>query len=528
MKHFRLIPQFLIGLGAGILLVCHPLPAFARAPSAPVPLSSWVYPVLDNLAAKGLIESALQGSRPYSRREVARQLAEALGELRRADADPVSAELLQRLRLEFADDLKEVENNATPSSYFKPVRSLELAYVYQEGQPSRIADQRYGVGNSRVDASQFSLNTNNAGLDYRENSNLQLTFETEARFGSLLVNWRPVLLVREERGGGNTADLKTLQGLVALDLGPFEFSAGRQSLWWGQGRHGSLVLTNNAAPLDMVRIHTPSPLLLPWIFRFLGPFRFDLFWSRLEAERVVPEPYFAGLRLNFKPLPWFEIGASRTVLFGGDGQPDIKAGDFITILAGKNLSGSEDTSNQLAAIDFRLRLPFLWGAELYHEWGGEDEAQGFFANMCRLYGLYLPRIEPTGRLSLRAEFADLAHIDDNSPAWYRHGIYRSGYTYNEKLLGHHAGGASRDFYTELRILLPRQVTAHLGFDLEQRGFDQPLREVHRQGELGFDWQLSRNLSLQARYALDRVKNFGYTAGPDRTFQFGEVGVKTTW
>ena len=71
-----------------------------------------------------------------------------------------------------------------------------------------------------------------------------------------------------------------------LGLGSLEFSIGRQSLWWGQGRHGSLVLTNNAEPLDMIRLTNPNPILLPWVFKYLGPFRFDLFLTELEESRV--------------------------------------------------------------------------------------------------------------------------------------------------------------------------------------------------------------------------------------------------
>ncbi|MBE0500619.1 MAG: capsule assembly Wzi family protein, partial [Desulfuromonadales bacterium] len=496
-QSFKPWPTFLVFL----LIAALPSPGYALPPTAPVALDSWVYPALNRLAALGLVESSLQGSRPYSRREAARQVNEARGKIENESQNRAVVESFRRLRREFAAELKMIEDGVTLRSYFKPLRSLEVGYIYQEGVPSQIPAKRFGGGVSRISAQQFSLNTNNDGLDYSEHSNVSLSLETEARLGPLLLYWHPLLLAGEDEG---ELELTTLQGLAVLGLGPVDISVGRQSLWWGQGRHGSLVLTNNAQPLDMVRITNPVPVLLPWVFKILGPIRFDIFWSQLEEDRVIPEPYLAGLRLNFKPIPWLELGASRTVMFGGEGRPDVDAKDFFTILTGKNLDGDEDTSNNLAALDLRLKIPFLWDAELYSELGGEDEAGGFISNKAYLGGLYLPRIEPSGRLSLRLEYAHLSHIDDNSPMWYRHGIYQSGYTYKRKILGHHAGGGTRDYFTEIEAWLSLQWVASLGLDYERRGEDQPIREKHFQPFCSLRWSGASGLSAEARYAYDRV------------------------
>ena len=65
---------------------------------------------------------------------------------------------------------------------------------------------------------------------------------------------------------------------------------GRFSLWWGPGRHGSLLFTTNAEPLIGVRIRNPRPIPLGWWFRFLGLFQYDIFISRLNDDnRPVPD-----------------------------------------------------------------------------------------------------------------------------------------------------------------------------------------------------------------------------------------------
>lgn len=491
------------------------LPAYALAAPASglLPLDSWVYPALDKLVGLGLIDSSLQGALPFTRLEAARQLREALQNEERTPGPAVVAGLLRQLENELHDQLTEL-----PGSYLQPLRHLAISYLYQDGEDSII-------GGSGVSARQFSLNTNNFGIDYSVHSSAQLVFASEARFArALLLEVRPIVLV----GEGDGSDLRLLEGRAALEMGPIELSIGRQSLWWGQGRHGSLLLSNNAKPLDMLRLTTPSPVLLPWIFKYLGPFRFDLFLSKLEKEQVIPEPYLSGLRLNLKPLPWFELGASRTIIFGGQGRPHIDFSDFATILSGRNLSGGGDTSNSLAALDASIKLPFLLGTEIYGEFGGEDEAGHFIANASTLYGLYLPKIDPTGRGSLRFEYADLSRIDNNSPVWYRHGTYRSGYTYEGKILGHHVGGAAKDLFTELRVLLPRDLTLTLSLDLEKRGYDQAVKEEHLQPGIGLEWPWLSALAFTARYRADKVKNFGFTIGDDRTFQLAEIGFKGRW
>lgn len=497
-------------------------PAAAAPVSAGVPLDSWIYPAIDKLAGLGLVESALQGSRPYSRLEAARLTREAFNSAEAGRASMVTDELLQRLSYELRREMEEVGGNPA-GSYLQPFRQLRLDYLYQEGASSAL------VG---VNARQDALNTNNFGSTYHEGSNAQLLIESEARLGNiLLLSLRPQLLLREEEEGD--LHLRLQEGKVALGLGPIEISVGRQSLWWGQGRHGSLVLTNNAAPLDMVRVTNPTPVVLPWVFRYLGPLRFDLFWSKLDdyiANSVTgrgDEPYFAGLRLNFKPLPGFEIGAARTTIFGGEGI-DVGKSDYFTILGGRNLDGGEDNSNQLAAIDTRLKMSALAGAELYGEYGGEDEAGNFIAHRAWLAGLYLPKVEPSERLSLRLEYADLTDESKLAPAWYRHGTFRSGYTWQGKVLGHHVGGAARDLLGELQLQLPDDVTLTVGVDAEERGTDQAVTEKHLQPFAHGEWALQPGWLLEASYALDRVTNADYLSGARRTDHFARFALSKSW
>jgi hypothetical protein len=98
---------------ACLLALFHSAPSLASSPSAAVPLDSWVYPVLDKLAGLGLIDDSLQGSRPYSRSEAARQTAVAC-ERFTAGSVPMVAELLRRLEAEFSDELSAAAGTVGP------------------------------------------------------------------------------------------------------------------------------------------------------------------------------------------------------------------------------------------------------------------------------------------------------------------------------------------------------------------------------------------------------------------------------
>ena len=73
-------------------------------------------------------------------------------------------------------------------------------------------------------------------------------------------------------------------------LGRCEIEAGKDSMWWGPGYHGSILMSNNAEPFKMLKLSTPSPVSLPWIFKALGPFKVVWFLTQLEDDRPVPEP----------------------------------------------------------------------------------------------------------------------------------------------------------------------------------------------------------------------------------------------
>jgi len=457
-----------------------------------ISLESPIYPVLNDLQFGGYVTGYLGGTRPISSAEARRLLAEAKDNL--VYGNGKSAPDYMRRSIEMAEDEMSLSLDDTWFQ-LKPLASPEIIFLYLNGENSSIKG---------INSSQNSLVYNNDGVDPDEGANGYLNLTVEGKAGPFSFSLTPLFYL-DGAGGGIVQN-----GYVKLHAVGLDLEAGKIPLWWGQGYHGTLFLSNNAEPLPMVRLTNASPVLLPWFFRYLGPSRFDVFLSRLEAERVVPRPYFAGFRVDFRPLPVLEIGLTRTMTAFGDGRRPVTLGHVLDALFGSNKPMDKDLSDSIGGIDLRIDLPFV---QIYGEIGGEDQ-RGFLPSYPVAYiaGVYMPFFEKG--LDLRVEFADI-----RSKSWYIHGVYKSGYTYKGRVLGHHVGRGGRDLFVELGLLKGSRLNGRINFDYEKRGVvSEPVKEKHYQFGTGWEYSLGRAIArwqIGLDLAYERVNNFDNLSGETR-------------
>lgn len=484
--------------------VAHCSPGQAHALSGNVPLDSGVYMDLDLLTARGLLRSHLAGTRPITWAEARRLLEEAresvqvMGETDRPLRDS-TRKAIQRLE----DRIRRRTTGAGGGRATSPHTAVygPLAELwYLSGSPSPIPG---------IKSTQHALIYNNEGIDPEDGITGSVSAEVAAGLGPFHLQLFPRLSTEEDYGG--------VIHRGSLRVGPFagmDLVVGKESLWWGQGTHGGLYLTNNADPLPMIHLSTPHPSVLPGILRYLGPSRFELFLGRLEQGRAVPEPYLVGLRTDIRPLYSFELGLTMMAMTGGEGRPSVSIGDLLDILFGRNDVDS-DRSNNIGGVDLRLTLA---GSQFYLEFGGEDEADNWPSKNAAVFGCYFPAVTET--TALRLEYADLAPSAEIAAAWYRHGIYTDGYTYNGRILGHHVGGGGRDLFAEVTFSGWARGQGRVAIDLEQRGIGiQPVTERHSQVLAGWKGPFSPgglDLELDFTIAVDLVDNKNYVSGRNDT------------
>ncbi len=520
-------------------------------PSNNVPLDNWAYDGLDKLAGFGLIHSDVKGMRPYTRLEVARLVNEALRteKEKKLKLPSLICYFLNKFKRQYKEELAyygygKVESPAPLT--IKPLDEAKLDYVYSSGRPQTYLNTKgirqypYGGGDI-VGYEGTPLLPNNQGVVYGKGSNLSFEFASSFQLWGLFSGYvEPLFLVRQNGslgtpsggvpsvvGSYSSNDIDLLTGYLKFSpLDSLEIEVGRDSMWWGQGYAGTLLLTDNAPPLDMVKISDPVAIILPGIFSYLGPFKYSLFWARLEADRDHPHTQYGGMRIDFKPTPNLELGMARTYQFGGEGSGS--PGTFLQWLKDTTFANIGGTTNNPdnfeAELDFRYRMPCLWDSEFYGEWGGEDTGfkptikQFLFQDIGYVLGLYLPRITPDGRTDLRLEYAD----NVNEPGtkmnglWYAHSVYISGMTYDGLILGDPMGPDARRGYIRVTRYVRNDLKVGLDGSYTQRGANVG-RCVSGEFVVGADatYDLNAALTAMVRYAWGDFRNFNLVPGDNQ-------------
>jgi hypothetical protein len=183
--------------------------------------------------------------------------------------------------------------------------------------------------------------------------------------------------------------------------------------------------------------------------------------GQLDDERVVNDALLFGMRFTFKPLPSLEIGLSRTAQWCGDGRP-CDANAFSNLLLGRdnqgvNVGEDEEPGNQLAGMDARWVMPWLdKSTALYAQWIGEDSRQGGpqIGSWLRQVGVEHSGLAFGGRWRQRTyfEYADticreggLGFGKKKFNCAYEHGIYQTGYRYEDRSIGHGMDGQGTSY-----------------------------------------------------------------------------------
>jgi len=277
--------------------------------SVNVPIGHWSYGAVEKLTSLGLVRSSMPGTKPFTRLEMARLTREADSSFEGyLDTNPGASHggrheiirgILERLKTEFRTELDELRGTSRVSTYIKPIEDMYVRYL--------------GSNN------EFSLE-NDKGQAYGDGTNLRAGFSSHGVIANHLAWYiNPEYRYSDQAFEGDDNDLTILEGYGKLQFFNLELEAGRDSLWWGQGYHGSLILTDNAKPFDLIKLSNPRPIVLPWVFKHLGLFKLVAFWTKLEQNRSIPHTEFMGLRIDIKPFPFLDIGASRTIMLGGEG-----------------------------------------------------------------------------------------------------------------------------------------------------------------------------------------------------------------
>jgi membrane-associated phospholipid phosphatase len=489
-----------------------------------VPLDSWVYPAFERLAAMGYVQTEFLGMRPWTRAECAQMVEEAGDVLRQQETERAEpAHLYQALADEFAKDLKLLNGDDN--------RALRVESVYT--RTTEIAgiplNDSYHFGQTLI---------NDFGRPYAEGVNNISGFSGWASSGRFAIYVRgeyqhaPLMpaysqsvqdfIAQVDNAPGQPAratptvnQFTLLDTYVLVNVNNWEFSFGKESLWWGPGVGGALILSDNAEPFVMFRARRTVAYELPWIFRRLGPTKLDLFFGKLAGNQFPPRPLLHGQKISFKPSANLELGFSATSEFGGVGRPLTAAAVFYSYFSWRSSDLYPPNSNpgkRTLGMEFSYKVPHLrdW-LTLYDEaLLPNDNPTDFDVSRSPIYaprraamrpGIYLSHVPGIPKLDLRIEavYTDAptprSHFGDYV---YFNNFYHQLYTNKKNIIGDWIGREGTGFQGWSTYWFSPRKTLQFAYRHAKVAPDFiPGGETMNDGSVKVNWQLRDDLDISA-------------------------------
>jgi capsule assembly protein Wzi len=492
--------------------------------SVNLPLHHWAYEAIDRLTALGMIDGAMVGQKPYSRKEAARYVAQVIERIRANEIgsdgrEPIAEPLVERLMAEFRPELKSlgvVERSAKEQSglvtYGARLQTEVDSFFVGDGQTVRFRENRGG---------EYYAN------GVQNQTDLRAWFEVgdwaavvaQPKFIS-----NPKALARGPVTGPqtnfNNQDVFMRELSLKLSFWNVALEVGRGTQWWGQGYHGSMLLTDNAFPLDMIKLGSDEPFRLPWRLRDLGEFKINSFLGQFLGDRDFTYAKLFGLRVSYLPAPWLEIAATRLTQFDGNGRDQSFPKTVFNCYTNPPNQGGNQDCNEQAMVDFRARIPnvpylvpFPAGMQIYGELASEDKWSQYPipSRAAYLVGLYIPQLFPKDTMDLRIEYADTDYTRRKTGlvgVWYNNGTYVSGMRQYGFPLGHAMGTDAIDFYIRTTRYLTEdlQLGTNLNYQERQRGL--PVHERKQEVSSDLTWWMTSKTQISLGYTYQHLKNPG--------------------
>lgn len=248
-----------------------------------------------------------------------------------------------------------------------------------------------------------------------------------------------------------------------LKMWKLAIMAGKDTVHLGPGEYGMLI-SSNAEPFYLVKIQNERTIHLG------GDWNFIFFNGWLDEERSgrdASNPQVLAMRLTYRPPKmgsFFELGITRSMMYGGDGRPSYDLTDYPYLITGisDNVPYSKWDADSYAAIDFTFNIPmhklnpqiklfkFYFqesGTDIKAVWQIEDRITSFsqfrkeftsllpymlFRFLERAYLLGL--VVATEKDIMRLEYTK------TSLCHYQHHLYHEkGLTYHDLSMGHPFG-----------------------------------------------------------------------------------------
>lgn len=476
---------------AGMVSGCDP----DQLGSPYVNVDSWVYPAIVRLYSLGFVDHVFIGMRPYTRTSIMHMLEDAGDRIQSAGSDPAADEaqgIYDALQRELSDV------TAGPCGAHQGVTRVESIYsdfrgisgtslrdsfhlgqtvINDYGRPYENGFNNYSGASGYVSSGRWTLYARGefqrapSSTGYSQSlanalSRIDGTYSINTLGQSTYYYPQATIPM----GPINTANNgRLLEGYVSVLVLKHQLSFGKVDQWLGPAQGGSFAYSNNAENIYAFQVNRVEPLYIPGLSRLTGPFRYEFVVGELHGHRRIDNPAFTGNtsrapnvinpgnpwvhveKLSFRPTDNFELGFSRTAIFGGEGHSPVTLHTFLksffSTVAGTSAekNGPGDPGARFGTFDFSYRLPGMrkW-LTLYADGEVHDDVSPIDAPRRAAWrpGLYLSHVPGLPKLDVRAEgaYTDPAKRSSRSGRFmYWEGIERQGYTNQGQIFGDWVG-----------------------------------------------------------------------------------------
>jgi predicted porin len=111
---------------------------------------------------------------------------------------------------------------------------------------------------------------------------------------------------------------------------------------------------------------------------------------------------------------------------------------------------------------------------------------------------------------MRAEYARTHKV------MYTHHIYTDGYTYKNRIIGHHMGPDSKDIFLEVSYLIPeRDGRISIFYNRQEHNLSGAVREKRDEVNVSVGIKLAKDLKVKTSYGYGKIRNMGNIPAEDR-------------
>jgi hypothetical protein len=509
----------------------------------------------DRLIDAGLVDTVIVGQRPYSRmglamiaRQAQRRMAVMATRHEQVSIQDRNAEerLLRGLARELSTAWGVNAPGGMPDIRMELLHSLRVEALVTDA-PTRAVPPN-GLGSSEADLNAFT--DYHQGLRLVSGGNVAVESEHSIEFPfGLTVQARPRLWIHDERrdGVGRGATLELPSASARLVKGNVALTVGREYTVWPQAEGAAQFFSENAPALDMIRVASNTPFVLPSLLRWFGPIAGTIQIADLGASVNHSHSRLVAYKLSAAPVSGLELGARYENHFGGSGSPPASATDRIIDLVPfldvfrHHVDSTDIESDKLLGLDARLRLRNAGNVTLFGEFSLEDfdlhRLRSIFTeDAAYSTGMIIPSLVLPS-LSARLLYHTLGL------RFYEHHQLTDGIASHRLLLGDDLGRDATGFTALLRWQGAGNLSLSGDLAHEERRNDEYLgsyaspgrqglvfervstqpREQRTRGVVGARWLSSDgHVLIEARGGAERTTNFNFRIGTPSTHGVGTI------